>query len=115
QAPGCAGTAAEITAAREGNDTFAPGDSFSYDCELANVTSSFTNTAVATGTPPVGDDVSAEDSAAVVVLNPHITILKTPDSQTIVSGATATFTIQVINDGDSTLTDVVVTDAKAPG
>jgi uncharacterized repeat protein (TIGR01451 family) len=114
QAPGCERTAAQIAADR-GSSTFAPGDSYSYDCELANVTSSFTNTAVATGTPEVGEDVSAEDSADVVVHNPHITILKTPDSQTIVSGGTATFTIQVINDGDSTLTDVVVTDAKAPG
>src|SRR5205085_1676033 len=49
------------------------------------------------------------------VIAPHITILKTPDTQTIVAGQTASFTIQVINDGNSPLTNVVVTDALAPG
>ena len=71
------------------------------------------------GSAPARDetdqDVTAEDSADVRVINPHVTILKTPDQQTIVSGQTASFTIQVINDGDSTLTNVVVTDALAPG
>jgi uncharacterized repeat protein (TIGR01451 family) len=114
QAPGCERTAAQIVADR-GSSTFDPQDSYSYDCSLANVTSDFTNTAVATGTDETERDVSAEDSADVDVINPHITILKSPDTQTIVSGQTATFTIQVINDGDSTLTNVVVTDALAPG
>ena len=79
------------------------------------MTADFTNTAVATGTPPVGEDVTAQDSADVDVINPHISVVKSPDSQTIVSGQTATFTIQVINDGDVALTNVVVTDALAPG
>ncbi|TMM03389.1 MAG: DUF11 domain-containing protein, partial [Actinobacteria bacterium] len=114
QAPGCERTAEQIAAAR-GSSTFDPGESYSYDCSLAGVTASFTNTAVATGTPPVGEDVTAHDSADVRVINPHLTILKTPDQQTIVAGQTASFTIQVINDGDSTLTNVVVTDALAPG
>src|SRR5205085_5850700 len=87
----------------------------SYDCSLASVNASFTNTATATGTAAAGGDVTASDTADVVVINPHVTILKTPDQQTIVAGQTASFTIQVINDGDSTLTNVVVTDALAPG
>jgi uncharacterized repeat protein (TIGR01451 family) len=116
QAPGCARTAAEIALiAPHLSSTFAPDDSVSYDCSLANVTSSFTNTAVASGTDETDQDVTAQDSADVRVINPHVTILKTPDQQTIVSGQTASFTIQVINDGDSTLTNVVVTDALAPG
>ena len=116
QAPGCARTAAEIALIPSHlSSTFAPGESVSYDCSLANVTSDFTNTAVATGTDETEQDVTAEDSADVDVINPHVTILKSPDTQTIVSGQTATFTIQVINDGDSTLTNVVVTDALAPG
>ena len=116
QAPGCARTAAEIALiAPHLSSTFAPGDSVSYDCSLAGVSASFTNTAVATGTDETDQDVTAEDSADVRVINPHVTILKTPDQQTIVSGQTASFTIQVINDGDSTLTNVVVTDALAPG
>jgi uncharacterized repeat protein (TIGR01451 family) len=119
QAPGCERTSAQIAAdpnaPNPGTATFNPDDSYSYSCSLANVTSDFTNTAVATGTDETDQDVTAEDSADVDVINPHITILKSPDSQTIVSGQTATFTIQVINDGDSTLTNVVVTDAQAPG
>jgi uncharacterized repeat protein (TIGR01451 family) len=50
-----------------------------------------------------------------VVIKPHISISKSPDAQTILIGQTASFTIQVTNDGDSTLTNVVVTDALAPG
>ncbi len=50
-----------------------------------------------------------------LVINPHITVVKTPDEQVVLSGSTVTFTIQVINDGDSTLSDVKVTDAQAPG
>ena len=119
QAPGCAKTAAEIAAIGPpdgvGSSTLQPGDSVSYQCSLANVTADFTNTATATGTPEVGDNVTAQDSADVDVINPHISVVKSPDSQTIVSGQTATFTIQVINDGDVTLTNVVVTDALAPG
>ena len=50
-----------------------------------------------------------------LVIKPHIAISKSPDAQTILIGQTANFTIQVTNDGDSTLTNVVVTDALAPG
>ena len=110
-APGCAADKTTVPALA----LMASNAVVSYTCSLANVKASFTNTAVATGTPPVGPDVSAQDSADVIVLNPHITIVKSPKSQTIVSGQTASFTIQVINDGDSTLTNVVVSDALAPG
>jgi uncharacterized repeat protein (TIGR01451 family) len=95
--------------------SMAPGDQISYQCSLANVTTGFTNVAVAAGTPPVGPDVSANASADVVVINPHIKISKTPATQTIVSGTSASFTIEVTNDGDATLTDVHVTDVQAPG
>jgi uncharacterized repeat protein (TIGR01451 family) len=119
QAPGCSRSAAEIAAdpnaPHPGTATFEPGDTYSYDCSKSGVTADFTNTAVVTGTPPAGEDVTAQDSADVDVINPHISVVKSPDSQTVVSGQTATFTIQVINDGDVTLTNVVVSDALAPG
>jgi uncharacterized repeat protein (TIGR01451 family) len=48
--------------------TLAPGASeASYSCSLANVTQSFTNTATATGTPPVGPKVTASAQASVTV------------------------------------------------
>ena len=50
------------------NATLAPGGSFNYACTLANVTADFTNSATATGTPPVGPDVTATDTAAVDVI-----------------------------------------------
>src|SRR5262249_58937523 len=45
--PDCARTATQIAADR-GSATFAPGDTYSYTCTKANVTSSFTNSATAT-------------------------------------------------------------------
>jgi len=111
QAPGCARTQAEIA----GLASMAPQASLEYSCSRANVTANFTNVAVATGTPPSGPDVTAEDDARVVILVPAITIVKTPDQQTVLQGATATFNIAVTNTGQVTLTNVRVTDAQAPG
>jgi uncharacterized repeat protein (TIGR01451 family) len=46
--------------------------------------------------------------------HPGIAILKNPKSQTVASGATATFNITVTNTGDVTLTNVTVVDLIAP-
>ena len=56
----------------------APGASVTYSCSLANVTASFTNTAVATGTPPSGSDVTASDTAHVTVTTPAPPVVETP-------------------------------------
>jgi uncharacterized repeat protein (TIGR01451 family) len=113
-APGCARTSADIPALA----SMAPGATVSYTCSLANVTTNFTNIAVATGKPPVGPNVSAQDTAAVTAVapatHPAITIVKNPKSQTITSGGTATFTITVTNTGDVALTNVTVSDALSP-
>jgi uncharacterized repeat protein (TIGR01451 family) len=113
-APGCARTQADIPAL----GSMAPGATVTYSCTLANVTSSFTNVAVATGTPPVGPNVTAQDTAAVTAVapatHPAITIVKNPKSQTVTSGGTATFTITVTNTGDVALTNVTVSDALSP-
>ena len=115
-APGCAMTAAQIaTIAPHSSSTFAPGDMVTYPCTQANVTANETNSATATGTPPVGPNVTATSTADVAVIHPAIKVTKGPASQTITSGDTATFTITVINSGDATLTNVNVTDALAPG
>jgi uncharacterized repeat protein (TIGR01451 family) len=111
QAPGCARTSADIPALA----SMDPGVTVTYTCSRDANTASFTNVAVATGTPAVGGDVSAEDSAHVTVINPAISISKTPHTQTVAFAGTVTFTIGVKNTGDSTLTNVRVTDAQAPG
>lgn len=90
-----------------------PGQVAEYTCS-GSAQSSFTNIASVTGTPPVGDPVSDSDDAGVIVMNPGIDIQKTPDTQTILSGEDAIFTIVVTVTGDSTLTNVTVSDALAP-
>jgi uncharacterized repeat protein (TIGR01451 family) len=113
-APGCARTSADIP----GLASMAPGASITYTCTLANVTTSFTNIAVATGHPPLGPDVSAQDTAAVTVVapatHPAIAIVKNPKSQTVTRGGTANFTITVTNTGDVALTNVTVSDPLSP-
>ena len=94
--------------------SLAVGQSTSYTCSLANVTTDFTNTAAVTAKPPVGANVTASDAALVDVIHPSITIAKTPDVQTVRSGGTATFTLALTNTGDVTLSNVTVTDALAP-
>lgn len=98
--------------------TLNPGESAPiYNCTLANVTMDFTNVAVVTGTPPIGPNVTDDDDARVIVIRPAIDIRKNaegPDSQTVVSGSTVTFTIVVTNTGDVPLSNVVVTDPLAP-
>jgi uncharacterized repeat protein (TIGR01451 family) len=113
-APGCARTSADIS----GLASMSPGASITYTCTLANVTASFTNIAIATGTPPVGPPVSAQDTAAVTAVapatHPAITIVKNPKSQTVTRGGTANFTITVTNTGDVALTNVTVSDPLSP-
>ncbi|MFZ5917451.1 MAG: LamG-like jellyroll fold domain-containing protein [Chloroflexota bacterium] len=52
--------------------------------------------------------------APEIVTHPNIEIAKTPDTQTIISGAMAAFTIAITNSGDITLTNVTVSDPLAP-
>src|SRR5262249_1675834 len=89
--------------------------SFEYDCTLDNVQDDFTNSATATGHPPVGDDVTATDTADVDVIHPEITITKATSTPAILTGGTAAFTITVKNTGAVPLTGVQVTDAQAAG
>lgn len=97
-----------------GLGTLAPGAGSTYDCLLAGVTADLTNTATVTGSVAAGGQVSATDEAMVDVINPAITIEKSPDFQQLVSGETVTFTIAVTNTGDITLTQVTVDDPLFP-
>ena len=121
--PNCNQTSTSLTALA----SMAPGSSVTYNCSLANVTASFTNVATTTGTGSNGQTVTATDSAPVTVQaltppvvpapTPHssIGIVKDPASQTIGQGGTAKFTITVTNTGDTTLSNVTVSDPLSTG
>jgi uncharacterized repeat protein (TIGR01451 family) len=64
--PGCARTSADIPALA----TMTPGQTVTYQCTSPAVTASFTNVAVATGTPPSGPNVTASASADVTAVAP---------------------------------------------
>jgi uncharacterized repeat protein (TIGR01451 family) len=91
------------------------GEHQSYGCAVSSVTDDFVNSATVTGRPPIGDWVTDVDTAFVDVISPAVKIAKTPDVQTVASGATVNFTIAVTNTGDVTLTNVTVSDAQDPG
>jgi LPXTG-motif cell wall-anchored protein/uncharacterized repeat protein (TIGR01451 family) len=71
------------------------------------------NTVVATGTAPDNQTVIATDEAEVTVYAPDISITKSADPAEIPVGVDTpvTYTYEVENTGNMTLTDVTVTDA----
>ena len=91
----------------------AAGAVVTYSCVASNVTEDLTNVVSAIGTPPVGSPVFSNSAASVDVIQPVLG-LTVRDDQTIVSGSTASFVVEVRNVGDTTLRGVVVTDAAAP-
>jgi len=91
--------------------TLAAGQSTSYEC-MVTVFEDIINVATVTGTPPVGPDVTDSDDAQVVVINPAIQIVKTSDATgSNQIGDLITYTFEVSNIGDVTLTNVTVLDS----
>ena len=117
-APFCAISAADVAALTNSDgelvgDTLEPGESFSYDCSLADVTSDMTNTASVDSNEGATDS----DTSDVDVINPGLTVTKTVDSPIAVTGDTdsvdVVFTITVRNSGDVAIDDVTVSDLGA--
>ena len=74
------------------------------------------NTAAVTGKDPLDNDVTGSDSTAVNVISPAIEVAVTPNQTTVYSGQVVTYTYQITNTGDITLTAVtVVDDNGTPG
>jgi len=90
-----------LTVAQIINDVNAALASLNRDTILALATKldNFNNLGCSCGEPPGGN-------------NPAIDIQKTPDQQTVDSGANVSFTITVTNTGDVALMNVVVTDPQ---
>jgi len=68
--PNCNRTSAQIPALA----SMDPKASVTYSCSRPNVRSAFDNVATATGTPPVGPNVTASDTAPVKVRIPKVPI-----------------------------------------
>ncbi len=104
-----------------GPNPLAPGAHYTYNCSRTNVTADFTNIITVTGTPsdnqgsplPGINTVQDDDDAQVDVVNPGVTIAKTPDLQYLLSGQTADFTITITNTGDTYLSPVTLSDPLA--
>jgi uncharacterized repeat protein (TIGR01451 family) len=83
--------------------------SYRYECSMT-VVEDLTNVARVTGTPPVGPEVSDQDSAQVDALHPEFTLAKSCVTDPVEIGASANFTIDVMNTGDVRL-EVALEDA----
>jgi hypothetical protein len=94
--------------------TIAPGDSSSCTAtgtaEVSPVDTPYTNTGIATGTPPVGADVSDSDSSSYFGSNSSIDISVTNTGPVVVTGDDVVWDFTVKNTGNVPLDLVAVTE-----
>jgi hypothetical protein len=99
--------------------TLSAGQSTNYVCTKPKVSTGFDNmvtvTAVADGLS-ANNEVSAEDTAVVIVENPDIELLVTPaaGSDTVLAGSNAVLNVRVENTGPSELRNVTVSGLLNP-
>jgi len=79
--------------------------------KTTTLTQNTTNIATATGVDQTGASVNATATATVNVINPAIALTKTPSASKIENNTSVTYTYNVTNTGDTTLT-VGLTDDK---
>ena len=71
------------------------------------------NLVTVTGTPPVGGNVTASDTAKVIVI--RLELEKSGSPATVAPGGTVTYTIKYSNPGGKDLTNVVITENYSEG
>jgi hypothetical protein len=81
-----------------------------YTCTLTGITADMTNTATAHGTPPVGGEVTANDSADVHVIVATTTLItkSVNPGTSVVVGTAVTITLTETNTGNDTLSNVSI-------
>ncbi|WP_307039723.1 DUF7507 domain-containing protein [Agromyces ramosus] len=122
---GCTGTVSTPVGPGVDVGVLAQGDAWTYTCSEV-VTADKTNAATVVATPfrtvdgeevespPVSDtDDEFVDVAPVPV--PHVTLTKTADEPTLLDGDTVNWTIVALNDGETSVRNVVVTDTDCAG
>jgi uncharacterized repeat protein (TIGR01451 family) len=93
--------------------TLAIGEAMQCSASGNSVAGTYTNIGTATANY-LGFQVTASDSSSYFGSAPSIDVQKTPDSQIVVQGQSASFTVTVTNTGNIPLTDIVVADPLAP-
>ena len=78
------------------------------------MTAGFTNVANVSGHFNATQVTDTDEAVVTLSVAPAIDIQKTPDTQTVIYGQTANFTIKVINTGNVPLSNVTVSDPLAP-
>jgi uncharacterized repeat protein (TIGR01451 family) len=118
-----AGELSAIDCPAEGVATLAPGQTVTctatYVVTQADVDAGqISNTATATGTPPSGDPVDSPPSTVEVPADPQpaLEVVKTADVERITAaGQTVTYSFEVTNTGNVTITDPRVTEGEFSG
>ena len=88
----------------------APGESRTTTCAVKAPIADGVNTATATATDELGQQVTATADAPAPTISPAIQVTKTADPPVIHAGDAVTFSVAVKNTGDSPLAPVRVTD-----
>jgi len=110
--PKCDG--APVQSGTDADGFLSPGETWTFDCTHVATAADgalIVNTVTVGGTDDLGQTVTNTASRTVGVLHPAITIDKSASPDSISGGSgTVTYTYMVTNTGDTTLSDVLVTD-----
>lgn len=77
-------------------------------CDVSNIVAPVTSTVSISVTDPLSPPLSALDIGTITPISPGLSIVQTPQQPILYNGDSATFTVQITNTGDVTLSDVTV-------
>jgi hypothetical protein len=95
----------------DGDQALDPGETWTFTC-TASLTGTTVNVAVASGHDNEGNPATATDQARVLVINPLISIIKTPSADAVAPGDQVSYVYLVTNPGSDSLAGITVTDDR---